>query len=103
MVVFPPVVGVFGHEEPALLLRVTRSALRPLSLVRVVLGTEGVHQFMDEVEDGHPQRYPSLLEGLHADEQTVEAVGLLVQAVPDIITKNFINFQSTIPFFLFFS
>ena len=83
MVVFPPVVGVFGHEEPALLLRVTRSALRPLSLVWVVLGTEGVHQFMDEVEDGHPQRYPSLLEGLHADEQTVEAVGLPVHAVPN--------------------
>ena len=43
--------------------------------------TEGVHQLGDQVEDGHLERNPALLPGLHADEQAVEAVCLPVQAV----------------------
>ena len=43
--------------------------------------TEGVHQLVDQVEDGHLERNPALLPGLHADEQAVEAVRLPVQAV----------------------
>ena len=38
---------------------------------------------MDQVEDGHLERDPALLPGLHADEQAVEAVRLPVQAVSD--------------------
>ena len=44
--------------------------------------TKGVHQLVDQVEDGHLERDPALLLGLHADEQAVEAVGLPVHAVP---------------------
>ena len=43
--------------------------------------TEGVHQLVDQVEDGHLERNPALLPGLHADKQAVEAVRLPVQAV----------------------
>ena len=43
--------------------------------------TEGVHQLVDQVEDGHLERDPALLLGLHADEQAVEAVRLTVYAV----------------------
>ena len=39
---------------------------------------------MDQVEDGHLERDPALLLGLHADEQAVEAVGLPVHAVPRV-------------------
>ena len=45
--------------------------------------TEGVHELVDQVEDGHLERDPALLPGLHADEQAVEAVRLPVQAVSD--------------------
>ena len=81
VVVFPPVVGVFRHEEPPVLRSVPGGALGSLRLVRVVLGSKCVHQLVDEVEDGHPQRDPALLERLHADKQTVEAVGFPVNAV----------------------
>ena len=43
--------------------------------------TEGVHELVDQVEDGHLERDPALLLGLHADEQAVEAVGLSVHAI----------------------
>ena len=81
MVVFPPVVGVFRHEEPPVLLRVGWGALCPLHRVRVVLGPECVHQLVDQVEHGHPEGDPALLQRLHADEQTVEAVRFPVNAV----------------------
>ena len=56
------------------------------SCVHHYVVTEGVHQLVDQVEDGHLERDPALLLGLHADEQTVEAVGLTVHAVSVIYT-----------------
>ena len=88
VVVFPPVVGVFRHEEPPLLTSVGWGALRLLLLVRVVLGSKCVHQLVDEVEDGHPQRDPALLERLHADKQTVEAVRFPVNTVSKSIVET---------------
>ena len=81
MVVFPPVVGVFRHEEPPVLLGVAGGALCPLRLLRVVLSSKSVHQLVDQVQHGHPQGDPALLERLHADKQTVEAVRFPVNTV----------------------
>ena len=43
--------------------------------------TEGVHQLVDQVENGHLERDPALLLGLHTDKQAVEAVRLPIHAV----------------------
>ena len=48
--------------------------------------TEDVHQLVDQVEDGHLERDPALLLGLHADKQAVEAVGLPIHAVSVMYT-----------------
>ena len=46
-----------------------------------------MHELVDKVEYGHPQRDPVLLLGPHADEQGVEAVGLPILLVP-VIPKH---------------
>ena len=57
---------------------VLRRAVRPLLGVGVVLGSEAVHELVDEVEHAHAQRDPLLLAALQRYEQRVEAVGVLV-------------------------
>ena len=48
-----------------------------------MLGAEGVHHLVHEVEDAHPQRDPLLLARLEADEERVEGVRVLVRLDPD--------------------
>ena len=51
------------------------------SCVLLYVVTKGVHQLVDQVEDGHLERDPALLLGLHTDKQAVEAVRLPIHAV----------------------
>ncbi len=103
MVQFVAVVGVLGHQETAvhpLLFQKTENddgflknpkndlerifclvlwrACRILRRVRVVLGAEAVHHLVHQVEHAHAQGDAVLLGALQADEESVEAVRVLV-------------------------
>ena len=59
---------------------VGQSILRRTPLVLfpagIVLGPEGMHEFVDQVEDGHPEGKAALLLTPHGHEERVEAVRL---------------------------
>lgn len=60
-----------------------RALLQKRASVRgPALGDFLIKPAANQIEDCHAQRYPALLATTHADEEGVEAVGLVVLAVP---------------------
>ena len=83
MVVPPAVVGILGHEEPAVLRRVPRAAVRPYGGLGVMLGSKRVQQ-LGAVTATHPAN--SLVGGTRRgqERQDAAACGLrLVHQVED--------------------